>query len=143
MRKEVAEKRAAAFEQAATKLLNKLGVKSADLAKAEAAAVPPSALFTQPQFAGKYGAFDDAGKPTADAKGDALSKAAQKEVDKLLVKHQKEHTKHEESLAKNPKFIDEIRAEVQARKAEVQAMLDKERANLSEELVAKLEAGLK
>ena len=143
MRKEIAEKRAAAVESAVTKVLNKLGVKAADLAKAEAAAVPPAELFKQPQFASKYGAFDEAGKPTADAKGEALSKAAVKEADKLLQKQQKEHAKHLESIGKNASFLEELKGEVGAKRAEVSELLAQERANLSEELIGKIEAALK
>lgn len=139
LRKEVQAKLAARAEQAASKLLNKVSVKAGELSKAEAAAVPPTELFRQPQFAGKYGAFDDAGKPTADAKGEALSKAATKEVDKVLQKHLKEHSKHEEALKKNANYLDELRAELSARKGDAASLLKEEGGNLSEELKAQLE----
>ena len=143
LRKEVQAKKAAQTEQAATKLLNRIGVKAADLAKAEAASVPPEKLLQQPQFAGKYGPnFDEAGKPTSDAKGEALSKAMIKEMDKLLQKQQKEYQRHTESLTKNPGYIDDMKSELEARKAEAKALLDAEVDNLSEELVGKLKVAL-
>ena len=143
LRKEVQAKKAAQTEQAATKLLNRIGVKAADLAKAEAASVPPEKLLQQPQFAGKYGPnFDEAGKPTSDAKGEALSKAMIKEMDKLLQKQQKEYQKHTESLTKNPGYIDDMKSELEARKAEAKALLEAEVDNLSEELVGKLKVAL-
>ena len=55
LRKEVQAKLAARAEQAATKLLNKISLKTAELAKASVAAVPVAEFLRQPQFAGKYG----------------------------------------------------------------------------------------
>ena len=61
-------------EQAATKLLNKLSVKSQELEKAESASVPPDQFLRLPQFAAKYSAasFDASGKPSADAAGELV-----------------------------------------------------------------------
>ena len=140
LRKEVQAKRAARAEQAATKLLNKLSVKSQELEKAESASVPPDQFLRLPQFAAKYSAasFDASGKPSADAAGEPLSKAATKEVDKLLQKQQKEHEKHLKAAEKAPAYVDDLRKEIGARREEVKALLAEEEANLSEELVTKL-----
>jgi cysteinyl-tRNA synthetase len=138
LRKEVLAKVAAASEQAATKLHNKLSVKVADLAKAQAAAVPPTELLRQPQFAAKFSGFGDDGKPTADAKGEPLSKAAQKEADKLLAKQAKEHTKHAEALKKNPGLLEELAAAVEELRGQARAVLEKEGEMLSADLCAKL-----
>ena len=136
----VGKKLAARAEQAASKLLNKLSVKSQELEKAESAAVPPTEFLKLPQFAAKYsaGSFDASGKPSLDAAGEALSKAATKEVDKLLQKQQKEHEKHLKALEKAPGYIDDIKGEIAARRSDARALLQEEEANLSEELLTKL-----
>lgn len=140
LRKEVQEKLAARAEQTAAKLLNKLSVKSQELEKAESAAVPPAEFLKQPQFASKYsaGSFDASGKPSLDAAGEALSKAATKEVDKLLQKQQKEHEKHLKALEKAPAYLDDVRADIAARRTDAKKLLEEEEANLSEELLTKL-----
>ena len=65
-----------------------------------------------------------------------------KEMDKLLQKQQKEYQKHTESLTKNPGYIDDMKSELEARKAEAKALLEAEVDNLSEELVGKLKVAL-
>ena len=142
LRREVREKLAMAAEKAAEKVLNKLTVKAGELAKAEAASVAPSELLRQPQFSAKYGAFDEAGKPTADASGEALSKAASKEADKLLTKQQKEHAKHLEAIAKAPQYLEALRTDVGTRQAEVRELLESNAEMLSETLQKQLRAAL-
>ena len=88
----------------------------------------------------KYSAasFDASGKPSLDASGEALSKAATKEVDKLLQKQQKEHEKHLKALDKAPAYLEDIRTEIAARRSDAKKLLQEEEANLSEELLTKL-----
>ena len=45
------------------------------------------------------------GKPSTDGAGEALSKAAAKNADKLLQKQGKEHTKFNENLKKTPDLL--------------------------------------
>jgi len=143
LRKELREKLAMAAQVAAEKLRNKVVVKAAELTKALSASVPPSELFTQPQFAGKYGAaLDASGKPTTDAKGEALSKAEAKKIDSAFQKQQKEYTKHEEALKKSPTYIEDLKSDLASKQADVRAFLDKEAANLSEELQQQMRAAL-
>merc|ERR1719263_473843 len=139
MRKEVQAKIAARAEQAAAKLLNKISLKMAELAKASAASVPLDMLFRQVHGA-KYSAYDDAGRPTADAKGEPLSKAMAKEADKLQAKHAKEMEKHAAALSKNPTLVADLEAEVAARRAETRSILEADEANLPEEVAAQLRA---
>ena len=138
LRRELREKLAKQSEDKATKALNKFNVKAEQLAKAEAAATPPETFLQLPQFAGRYGPLDAAGKPTADAAGADLSKSAAKEVDKLLAKQKKEYEKHTATLAKTPAYIDDLRAEIDAKRAEIRALAEAEIDNLSEELATQL-----
>ena len=48
-----------------------------------------------------------------------------------------------ESIGKNASFLEELKGEVGAKRAEVSELLAQERANLSEELIGKIEAALK
>ena len=104
--------------------------------------MPPAEFFKQPQFASKYSVFDSAGKPTADAAGEALSKGATKEIEKLLQKQVKEHAKHEEALKKNPAYIEALFNEVASKREEIRQLLAEEEVNLEPTLVTKLKAEL-
>ena len=68
--------KAAKAEGAAEKALNKLKLRIAELAKMEAASVPPAELLKRPPHAAKYSAFGEDGRPTADAEGKPLEKKA-------------------------------------------------------------------
>lgn len=141
LRKERDDKEREKADDAALKALNKLNVKKQDVAKMVAAAVPPEQWFKQPQFASEYSAFDDAGRPSKDGKGEELSKAALKSVDKGLQKQAKEHTKHQESLQKNPGLLESAQSDLAARRAEVEALVAADTI-LSDDVVQKIKAGL-
>ncbi len=140
LRRELQAKLAKQLEDKATKLLNKFNVKLEGLVKAETAATPPAQLLTLPAHAGKYGPLDADGRPTADAAGEPLSKKALKTAESLLDKHKKEHEKHLAALAKNPTYLDELRAEVGAKRAELGALLEGEGAALEAALLDQLRA---
>jgi len=62
-------------------------------AELEAGRVPPADLFRGGEYAGKYGAFDADGLPTADAGGAELPKAARKRLAKARERQVKLHQK--------------------------------------------------
>ena len=138
LRKEVAAKEAAKAEGAAEKALNKLKLRIAELAKMEAASVPPAEVLKRLPHAAKYSAFDEDGRPTADAEGKPLEKKALKDVEKVLTKHGKEHDKYTAALSKNPRLIDEIVGDIAAKRAGLAAILAEGGALLSEETVDRL-----
>ena len=140
LRRELQAKQAKQLEDRAIKMLNKLNAKLEALAKAEMAATPPAQVLSLPVHAGKYGPLDAEGKPTTDAAGEPLSKSALKTALALLEKHKKEHEKHLTTLAKTPAYLDELRAEVQTKRAELGALLDEVGAALETALVEQLRA---
>ena len=140
LRRELQAKQAKQLEDRATKMLNKLNAKLEALAKAQIAVTPPAQVFNLPVHAGKYGPLDAEGKPTTDAAGEPLSKSALKTALSVLEKHKKEHEKHLATLAKTPAYLDELRAEVQTKRAEMCALLDEVGSALETALLEQLRA---
>jgi len=127
LKKEYEAKLAAKAEKEASKLLNRIVEKAKDLAKAKANAVPADQLLRLPPYAERYSSYSEQGKPSANAEGTPLSKAALKEVDKLHKKQGDAYTKQEEALAKKGSsvqaLLSELEGELAARRAEALAML--------------------
>ena len=91
LQREIREKKEAAATAAAKKRANKLALLEKELAKSEAAAVAPEALFQSPAAREKYSAWDERGVPTALASGDELNKSQLKSLAKEFGKQQKAH----------------------------------------------------
>ena len=109
--------------------------------------MPASELLRQPQYAHKYAQWDEQGKPTTDAAGEKLTKSAAKEVEKLYKKQGEANAKLEAQRQKNPGLFEQLRADVDARRAEVQQLVARLEAEggdalLSEELLAQLKEQL-
>lgn len=92
LQREIAEKKAVAAEAAAKKKANKIALLEKELAKAEAAAVPPVHIFRTAAAEEKYGAWDDKGVPKALKSGEELNKSQQKAVAKEWTKQDKAHS---------------------------------------------------
>lgn len=69
------------------------------LAELEAGRVPPADLFRGGEYAGKYGAWDGEGLPTADAEGKELPKAARKRLAKARDRQVRLHQKWQAAQA--------------------------------------------
>lgn len=93
IKKEVEEKRQKAAEAAAKKKQGKIDKLIADIAKAEQSRVPVSEMFKVGAHEGKWGTFDDEGKPLTTKEGEALSKSQQKSVSKEAKNQEKAHEK--------------------------------------------------
>jgi len=141
LRKERELKEQEQADRAAEKVGNKLAVKLEEYSKAVVASMPPAQMVRQPQFATQYGGFDAQGKPTTDASGEALSKAAAKNLDKLWQKQQKEHEKYLESLKKTPELLSNLKTELEARRVEAEKLVGKDSV-LSDQMRDKLKLTL-
>jgi len=93
IKKEIEEKRAKAAEAAAKKKQGKIDKLTADIAKAQQSKIPVKDMFKIGAHEGKWGSYDDAGKPLTTKEGEELSKSQQKSIAKELKNQEKAHEK--------------------------------------------------
>lgn len=97
IKKEIEEKREKAAEAAAKKKQGKIDKLSADIAKAQQSLVPVAEMFKVGAHEGKWGSYDEEGKPLTTKEGEPLSKSQQKSIAKEV----KNQTAAIEKLAKS------------------------------------------
>eukprot|EP00899_Mesostigma_viride_P011633 jgi/Mesvir1/20470/Mv12360-RA.1 len=124
LRKERDEKARAAAEAAAKKLENKVGIKRKDVARWEKAAADPVTFFQGEGAVGsdgkvKYTAWTEAGIPTTDGEGKELSAKAKKGVEKDMAKAVASHDEYVAKEAKEPGFLEAMKAELAGMEAEL------------------------
>jgi len=93
IRKEVEDKRQKAAEAAAKKAQGKIDRLTQDLEKANSSSVASSEIFKINANAGKWGSYDDKGKPLTTKEGEPLSKSQLKSITKELKNHEKAREK--------------------------------------------------
>jgi cysteinyl-tRNA synthetase len=97
IKKEVEEKRQKAAEAAAKKKQGTIDKLTLDIAKAEQARIPIAEMFKVGANEGKWGSYDDAGRPLTTKEGEPLSKSQQK----AIAKEEKTQEKASEKLLKS------------------------------------------
>jgi len=86
----------------------------------EKKSIPPHEAFLQ---SGKYSSFDADGLPTHDDKGNPLPKSAVKKVQKDKATLEKHYKSYIEQLGKDAKFLEKLKAQLQAKIQELQILL--------------------
>jgi cysteinyl-tRNA synthetase len=93
IRKEVEEKRAKAAEVAAKKKQTKINSLTSDIEKANQSKVPVGEFFKVGAHEGKWGSYDEEGKPLTTKEGEPLNKSQQKSIAKEIKNHEKAQEK--------------------------------------------------
>ncbi len=93
IKKEIAEKREKAAEVAQKKKQGKIDKLAAEIVKAQQSRVTIAELFKVGVHEGKWGSYDDEGKPLTSKEGEPLSKSQQKTIAKDLKNQEKAYEK--------------------------------------------------
>ena len=133
LRRERAVKKKEEADTRVKGLVNRLAKARKELEKLEEGRVSPREWYAGQT--GKYGAWNEEGRPTADGEGKELSKSAVKAVEKVWQAKEKAHAEWRAKVDKSPRVMEELREEME-RLAKQREAAEAELKRMEDELAA-------